>query len=641
MSFADALRKGFGISVKSSALEVSTNGPVLLDTSMSVEYVLGMGPEELWRTQPYLRTVVTFIARNIAQLGLHVFERVSETDRRRVRDNPVASLLSRPNSGTTGYELIYGLVADMALYDRAYWLLVADDSPSGWSLTRIPPSWIVAVKGGGLFEPATYVVQKPDAAPRIEIPADKILAFHGWSPDSLRSGSSPVNALKQILSEQVEAQSYRLQVWRRGGRVSSVLTRPAGTQWSPEASERFKKDWRSRWTDRDGTDAGGTPILEDGMTLQRLGFSAHEDEFIEAAKLALTVTASVYHLNPTMIGLLDSANYSNVREFRKMLYGDSLGPILAQIEDRVNTFLVPKVSTTSGIYTEFNIAEKLQGSFEEQAAALQSSTGAPWMLRSEARARMNLPEVPNSDELVVPLNVLVGGQASPNNSAPKSGVVQFKARAPKPYEEKYAEVVGKFFARQKRVVQTALGVKAGEDWWDADRWDAELSGDLYRLAVQVTKQVSAVTLDEIGFDPDEYDVDRTLAWLKAVSERSAASINEATKSQVVAALGAEDPAAAVTSVFDVAEGQRAGAVATTAVTMLSAFAAQEAATQLVGEKATKTWVTGPKARPSHAAMNGETVALSEDFSNGLPWPGAAGDSDEVAGCNCSLSINTP
>jgi hypothetical protein len=49
---------------------------------------------------------------------------------------------------------------------------------------------------------------------------------------------------------------------------------------------------------------------------------------------------------------------------------------------------------------------------------MQTLVGAPVMARSEARARLNLPYIPGTDELIVPLNVLEGGLASPNDTAP-------------------------------------------------------------------------------------------------------------------------------------------------------------------------------------------------------------------------------
>lgn len=381
--------------------------------------VLGLTPEELYRTQPHLRIVLDFVARNVAHLGLPVFERVGETDRRRLRDDPVAKLLGRPNASMTRYELIESLVLDLGLYDRAYWLVGAADSPSGWEIQPIPPSWVVSHAGGGAFAPAKYTVAFPNGT-RAEIDASDMLVFHGWNPGRPKHGTSPVETLKQILAEQVQAWSYREQVWQRGGRAGTVITRPAGAEWSDAARERFVTDWKARWTGKSGEKAGGTPILEDGMTINRLGFSAREDEWSEVAKVALATVASVYHVNPVMVGVLDNANFSNTREFRKMLYSETLGPLLAMIEDRINTFLVPRL-TKGSVYVEFNIEEKLQGDFEEQGKILSTSTGAPWMTRNEARALRNLPRIEGGDELVTPLNVLVGGQASPQDGVTAGG----------------------------------------------------------------------------------------------------------------------------------------------------------------------------------------------------------------------------
>lgn len=643
MALRDALRALIGANPQYR--DVTFVGPGMND-------VLGLSVEDLWRTQPHLRTVVSFVARNIAQLGLHTFERVSETDRRRLRDDPVAMTLGRPNPSMTMFELVYGLVSDLKLYDVAMWLLERSaDAPSGWRIWPISPGWVTSTGGGSAWEPEWVEVQRPGALRPSRILTADMVMFHGWNPGNPAGWSSPVEALRGILAEQIHANAYRQQVWQRGGRVGTVLVRPADApSWSPDARERFARDWRAKWTGNDGPKAGGTPILEDGMDLKRIGFSAKEDEWVDGAKLSLSTVASVYHINPTMVGVLDNANFSNVREFRRMLYGDSLGPDLAMIEDRVNAFLVPRLTSRSGVYVEFNIAEKMQGSFEEQASAMQTAVGAPWMTRAEARGRFNLPEIDDADGLVVPLNVLTGGQASPTDSGSQnlasgsrrpvkaSGPVRVKARAPQGYEAKTAEALGKFFRRQRAVVLTALGAKADGDWWDAERWDAELSDDLYALAVATAKQVAGDVLDAIGFGPDAYDEARTLAFLRAVADSRAAMINQATRDQIDAALSAGGSAA---DVFDTAESQRVAAASAALVTTFSAFATTEAAKQVAGDKATKTWiVTSTNPRASHASMNGETVGIEESFSNGMNWPGdPVGGADEVAGCLCDVAID--
>lgn len=608
-----------------------------------------LAPSEMWETQPHLRTVVSFLARNIAQLGVHSFERQGETDRVRDRDSVAARVLRRPNTETTGYELMFSLVGDLALYDVAHWWVAQDaDAPAGWSILRLPPEW-VKPKNADAFRRASFDVKAPGGK-TVNFPAAEVLTFHGYNPTDARDGSTPISALKGVLQEQLQSSLYRQQVWKNGGRVSAVLKRPQGAMWSPEARDRFREDWYSLYTGS-GPRAGGTPILEDGMELQRIDFSAKDQEYVEGAKLSFATVCSAYHVNPTMVGLLDNANYSNVREFRRMLYGDTLGPIIAQIEDRLNTFLLPMLGMDDAThYVEFNIAEKLQGSFEEQAAVMSTLVGRPIMSADEGRARFNLPAMGgDAESLVTPLNVLVGGQASPRdtgsqNEEPKSyglrvlnGGRSVKARPPETFEEKHAEVLAKFFRRQGAAVLKRI-VAGDADWWDGDRWDKELAEDLLKLSVLTSKATAEQVAEELDLAFSDYDVDRTLAFLAAVAERQAGSINTVTERQVSEELDAEEPDAK--HVFEVAEESRAQKLAVGLVTTAAGFGARELGQQLLGEKATKTWVTGSNPRPSHARMSGETVPVGTAFSNGAQYPGdGVLDADETAGCNCSLQVN--
>lgn len=619
----------------------------------------GMSAAQLWKSQPHLRTVVSFVARNIAQLGVHVYDRIDDDDRKRNRDNDFSRALRDPGDGQTTYSLIFALVGDKMLYDRAYWLPWLDKEGNP-RIRRIPPAWVTRGKRG-TFGTETYIVSL-DGEKSQEVPADKLLVFGGYNPTSLDGCSPAVDVLKDVLAEQMEASLYRKQVWKRGGRTSAVIQRPVeAPPWDDAGAKRFREDWYSNFTG-DGPKAGGTPVLEDGMTIQRIDFSPNDMQWAEGAKLSQVTVAGVYHVNPTMIGVLDNANFSNVREFRRMLYGDTLGPWLREFEDVLNTFGLKKFGLDNEkSYVEFNIMEKLQGSFEEQAAVLSSATGAPYMLRSEARSRLNLPRVEGMDEPVVPLNVLIGGQASPRDSGTqnedptgadpdqersgptraKGRRIRAKARATPQEEEKAAQVVSDFFKRQERAVRSKLGVKDAEDWWDETRWDEELSADLYRVAVLVAGSVAAKTLEGIGFSPDEYDGDRTLAWLKEVAARDAKAINAQTRDKISAILETDDVPGELDSFF-ASQDSRATLVAVSTCTLVSGFAATESAKQVVGEdRATKTWRTGPNPRPEHADLDGETVLLSENFSNGAAWPGdgSALGAEDLSNCNCELEIN--
>ena len=642
---------------------------------LTQEHILGMSPAELWRTQPHLRTVVDFVARNVAQLGLHTYDRVSDTDRQRVVGEGVAALLRRPNPDQTAYELVYALVADLALYDRAFWWV--HPAATGWEIRPIPSAWVVAGQGGTVFAPAEWIVQAPGEAEPIVIPASQMLVFHGWNPSDPSSGSSRVQALKMILSEQVHAWTYREQVWRRGGRVSAVIQRPADApDWSPQAKERFRKDWQSQYSGG-GPSAGGTPILEDGMTLQRVGFSAREDAFVEAATLSLTTVASVYQVNPTMVGVLDNANYSNVREFRRMLYGDSLGPWLAMIQDRLNAFLLPMLGEPDTRYVEFNLEAKLRGSFEEQAAVLQSSVGRPWMTADEARALQNMPALGgDAAELVTPLNVLVGGQASPRDSAPppdpgsearprETGrVVLGKARTLRArpvrvdgYEPLYEQQLERWFSGFRDAMLAAYGarkrgpvrVKQVEQLVDRDQWQESLALLLLQLGLAASADAARQLLAQVGLPPETYDPERTIAWLTAMASGVAEGIVGATlfeADEALADTGRMDedgrpvpPEERLGQALEAAAARRVVEIASSQVTSVSGFGSTEAARQTSG-RGRKTWRTrSGNPRSSHRRMNGETVDLDRLFSNGARWPGdSALRDDERAGCKCAVEI---
>ncbi|RVW06232.1 phage portal protein [Rhodococcus spongiicola] len=400
----------FGFGAKAPAGQTAGSAPVV---EVNLDGLTGQTAEKLWRDQPNLRTVVNFLARNVAQLGLHVFEKSDDGNHTRVRAGGLTSLVSTPNPQQTTYELVHDLVATLALYDTAYWVVTQDTkSDAGWTIRPIRPTWITGSKSDGAFGISAYEVSLPDVTDTVIVPASDMLVFHGWNPEDTRIGSSPISALKATLREQIAATEYRRQKWERGGRVDAYVHRPKDApEWSSEAKSKWMKQYRDAYSGS-GNQAGSTPLLEDGMELKRLGFSSKEDEYVDAAKLALTTVASVYHVNPVMVGLLDNANYSNVKEFSRMLYSDTLGPTLRMIEDRINTFLAPRVQ--GGVFVEFNVKAKMRGSFEEEASAFQTAVGRPWMTADEARAKQNMPAL-GGDAALLTSNL---NQTADNPNAP-------------------------------------------------------------------------------------------------------------------------------------------------------------------------------------------------------------------------------
>lgn len=387
---------------------------------------------EIWRTQYAVRTTVTFLARNIAQLGLPVFRRKDDNDRERLSDHPLAELIRQPNPRLSRYRFLEAMVHDLAIFDRSYWVKVARDDKKKFSLMRLDPR-VVTPMGDSLVYPEYFRFRGQKGIR--DFSADEIFFLRGYSGGmSDVGGCPPIEALRDILEEAHYSSTSRAQTVRNGARISGYLTRPAGAKWEKDTRERFREQWKAQYTG-DGPAAGGTPILEDGMEFKEASFSPKDLQYVESRKLTREEVAAAYYIPPPMLGLLENATFSNITQQHRMLYQDTLGPWLSMIQDEIALQLVPDFPDAQDIYVEFNLAEKLRGDFEQRNAAIVSSVGGPYRTINEGRALENLPPVEGGDELIRPLNVTQNGDDEPIPAAAEDDPLMTPTDKPSPSED--------------------------------------------------------------------------------------------------------------------------------------------------------------------------------------------------------------
>lgn len=623
---------------------------------------------ELYATQANLHAVVSFLADSVAQLPLKVYRRDGETDRQRDRDSTAAKLLYKPNADQTEYELINALSVELLLMGIAtLWLLPDPDSDSGFQLRLIPREWIADTERVTNYAPDVLKVHT-GSGQFIKIPRTEFVQFRMYSPGNPGGYQSPIAALRQTLTEQVQADKFRTNVWRSSGRFNAYITRPKDVApWDDETKKKFLTAFREGWA-ADGGNAGKMPLLEDGMEIKPYQFNAKEAQYAETKQLSREDVAAAYHVNPSLIWHTQTQTYASAKDNARALYADCLGPLLQMIQQRMNSFLLPMIGASEDTYVEFDLREKLKGSFEERASILQSAVGGPWMTRNEARADNNLPPIENGDDMIVPLNVVTGGQASPTDThmAPvepmvveencscqacrkislsklkeKAGERRIKARSSKEEDEKMAEVLQKFWTRQANSVLPKIGAKS-EEWWDEERWNKELTEDILPMVNRIADAHGKEAAGEIGFN---YDAERTRKYLEALAEGRAKAINDATLKKLEAAIEDEDDEDDTPShVFEVRENKDSITFGRSIAIGVAGWAAtheapKQAESAGIRKKIEKQWITGTNPRAEHAAMNGERVAVNEAFSNGCMWPGdEAGDPDTTCGCNCSTEV---
>jgi HK97 family phage portal protein len=370
-------------------------------TSSAQDYIRSLTSGDaqgtLYDTQWAVRTCVNFLALNIAHLNLKTYRR-TESAPESVRDHPLAKLIQHPNDRMDRFGLVRATVSDLAIYDNAFWLKRFQDDKR--LLYLIPPSYIQVEGGNVLTGPKKYVLS--NGSNRQELSPDEVVHFHGYNPVDTRSGSSILIALRSVLMEEVEASRYRSKFWAKGAHIPGTILRGENAPaWGEPERNRFREGWR-RFR-RGGAMEGEEPILEDGMQYVPSGFSPKDSAFIEGREWVLETVAKAYQIPLSMLSSKGTATYASMKEFHNILYTDVLGPWNAMLESAINAQLVPEFNDDD-LYVEFNIDEKLQGDFEQQAAAARNSVQVPWESVNGIRRKRNEPPIGDPNDPNNPYN---------------------------------------------------------------------------------------------------------------------------------------------------------------------------------------------------------------------------------------------
>jgi HK97 family phage portal protein len=599
----------------------------------------------------------------VAQLPLKVYTR-DGADRHRDRDSVAARVLWRPNPDQTEYEFICALFTELKVFGNVFvWVVPDANTETGIQLRIIPTDWVMSTSKANSYAPESIVVRAKNGR-QIEIPSTEFVQFRTYSPGNPGGYVSPISALRQTLEEQIHASKFRTQLWRSSGRLNAQIIRPANVEpWDEETRRNWVEQFREAWG-AGGSKAGSIPVMEDGMEIKPFSTSFKEAEWASSITLTREAVAAAYRVNPSLIWHSNTQTYASSKDNARALYAECLGPDLQMIQQRINSFLLPMLGADPAqTYVEFDLTEKLKGSFEERASILQSSVGGPWLTRNEARADNNLPPIEGGDQLIVPLNVIEGGQASPTDThmdtwastqpETKAFEIHKKAKTTKVIasekeEDAVSDALSAYFKRQAKSVIAKVGAKS-ESWWNDERWNKELADDLEPVLKAISDAHGMSMAELLG---TEFHPEATVNYIRKLAEAQAIAINAATLKKLKEALQRrqeaeeeeeeldEDPVVHEFEERSTAEALLMGAML---AKRMAGWGSEEAADQATRQGSRKyvykRWDTGPNARPEHDLMDGETVPIYESFSNGADWPG-----DDVlgpegtCGCNCTTTI---
>lgn len=348
----------------------------------------------IYKAQGNVYTVVHKRALATRRLPLKVYLREDE-GRPEQHDSPYAKLLRNPNPAHSLSFLLEWTSSTFDLYGEAFWLKIRGRDGRPAEVWPIHPSNFNVKRDdtGTISYVYTLGGMLPTNQPQFTWPADDVVHFKSYNPDTTLRGLSPCEPLRQTLVNEDAVRRANSAFWNNGARPSTYLSHPK--QLSDVALARLKAGWDAAHSGVDNF--AKTAVLEEGMEPHFAPLNIEELQYIESRKLNREEVCMVYDIPPPVVHILDRATFSNITEQMRSMYRDTMAPHLSGLEATLDQQLRPDFG--EDLYAEFLMDEVLRGDFEQRvnawATAIQTGQATP----AEARRAENREFIDGTDVL--------------------------------------------------------------------------------------------------------------------------------------------------------------------------------------------------------------------------------------------------
>lgn len=355
---------------------------------------------------PAAVAAIRLVSEAIASLPIGIY-RGKGADKELIEDAWQNDLLNHfGNYNQSPYELMVDIAGGVEGYGNAY-LQKIKSRKSGKITELIPvdPNTVrVTLNDAGEKEFLVWV-----AGERKTYSTSQILQIRGYTPKGGLEGFSPIQVHRNALGNALAIQRYAGSLFANGAAAPFAIAVP-GTLARRQAQEVLEI-----WNDsHQGLSNIGRPaILSNGATIEHIGMSLVDAEYIAFAKFTIQEIARIYRVPGSLIGAEAERGTAMTAEQEGIRFLQfSLLPRIRRIEQALHTD--PDLFPPGGPeYPLFKTAELLRADALSQAQALQFLVQSGTLLRDEARADLGYGPLPGGVGQI-PVVTPVGAGANPD-----------------------------------------------------------------------------------------------------------------------------------------------------------------------------------------------------------------------------------
>ena len=323
---------------------------------------------DAFRQLPWIYAAASAVAIAITKPPLQILRTAKDGEAKPVRGEEINLLLDRPNSFLSRRELLQITAINLMITGNQYWNLVGtrENTPIGPTNKPVELWWVkpeqITMKPGPAGEVKNYIYTSPYGK---ELPLDpsEIIHFRLANPDSYFLGLGMVEPAKMAAILEFSAQGYNRHYMENDATPNFLFTNP--NEPTPESRKRFWTAWDERH--KGPKKAGRAGMIWGGMDVKNIGSNPKDAQYIEMRKLNREEILAAMGVPPSIVGLLEYANYSNMEVQQRKFWDDTVIPIAQIITDKLTLSLAPHFGEDLSFAFDFSGIKALQEDEERKS----------------------------------------------------------------------------------------------------------------------------------------------------------------------------------------------------------------------------------------------------------------------------------